>query len=70
MVFEQGLAEGGQLCDLLDLQENDVRISSIRERFSKLRKTTYVVLQQVEHAHLRQMEAFRKLLLGLTNLVV
>lgn len=74
MVLEKSLAKGCQLSDLFDLQRNDVKwILARAYRYIVLElttTTTYVVLQQIEHAHLRQMETFRELLLSLTNLFV
>lgn len=73
MVLEKSLAKGCQLSDLFDLQRNDVKILARTYRYVVLdltTTTTYVVLQQIEHAHLRQMETLREFLLSLTNLIV
>lgn len=72
MILEKSLTKGCQLSDLFDLQRNDVKILA-PYRYVVLdltTTTTYVVLQQIEHAHLRQMETLREFLLSLTNLFV
>lgn len=58
-------------CENLDVNVATLtrNVSSIIDETTMI-TMTYVVLQQIEHAHLRQVKTLRELLLGLTDLIV